>query len=548
MLNRRRFLQLTGLGAACAAMPRWTRAAEAAPARPNIVVILVDDMGFSDIGCYGSEIPTPHLDRLAANGLRFTQFYNAARCCPTRASLLTGLYAHQAGVGDMNKDLGQPGYIGRLNDRCVTIAEALGQAGYFTALSGKWHLGQNQGVVPWKRGFTRSLNSVAGGFYYSDATKAPLYLNGREVPPGDPALPKEWYTTDLWTDFGIRFIDEALAEKKPFFLYLAHNAPHYPLQAPMDEIAKFRGTYKLGWDRLRDQRRARQIEMGIMDAAWPISPRPPEVKAWDAVRPAQQDRFDHIMAIYAAVVAHMDASVGRLVEALKRRGVFDNTVILFMSDNGGNAVDGPNGTMEGNRPGDSKSKVYCGQSWATLQNTPLVKYKRFTHEGGIATPLIAHWPAGIPARGELRTQVAHVIDILPTCLDLAGARYPATFNGHTVTPVEGRSLVPAFANRPIEREALYWEHEGHAAIRAGDWKLVRQGRTGAWELYNLKTDRAETKNLAAAKPDLAGELAARWETWAKRANVKPYPGGGKGGGGGGGGGGRRRNREAEADE
>ncbi len=523
MLNRRRFLHLAGLGAACAAMPRWTRAAETAK-KPNIVVILVDDMGFSDIGCYGSEIPTPNLDRLAANGLRFTQFYNTARCCPTRAALLTGLYSHQAGVGHMTEDRGTPGYQGRLNEKCVTIADVLGAAGYFTAMTGKWHVGHTEDAVPWKRGFMRSLNAAAGGFYYHDSPKAVLFLNGRRVPNGDPALPREWYSTDLWTDFGIKFIDEALAEKKPFFLYLAHNAPHFPLQAPLNEIEKFRGKYKIGWDKLREQRHARQIELGLMDKAWPISPRPAEVKAWDELSAGQQDRFDHIMAIYAAVVAHMDTAVGRLVEALKTRGVLDHTLILFMSDNGGNAEGGPGGTMNGEQPGSTTSNVFCGQSWATLQNTPLRRYKHFNHEGGIATPLIAHWPAGIKARGELRTQPGHVIDILATCADVAGAKYPAEFNGRTITPLEGRSLVPAFDNRPIERDALYWEHEGNAAIRVGDWKLVRLKRTGDWELYNLKTDRTETKNLAAEKPELAKELAAKWNAWAERAQVKPYPG------------------------
>jgi arylsulfatase len=510
--------------AAIAALVQPLPMAASAPPRPNIVVILVDDMGFSDIGCYGSEIPTPSLDKLAAGGLRFTQFYNTGRCCPTRASILTGLYPHQTGVGHMVEDSGVPGYRGRLNDRCVTIGEVLGGAGYFTAMSGKWHVGQNHGVVPWERGFQRSLNSPAGGFYYPEGKQQRLFLNGKALADDAPELPKNWYTTDLYTDLGIKFIDEALAAKQPFLLYLAYNAPHFPLQAPADEIAQFRGKYKVGWDKLREQRHARQKELGVVDKSWPLSPRPDLVPAWDTLTEAEKDRFDHIMAIYAACVAHMDTAVGRLVAALKQRGVLDNTLILFLSDNGGNAESGPRGRLEGDSPGGAGSTVFCGQSWATLENTPFRRYKHYNHEGGIATPLIAHWPAGIVARCELRQQPCHLVDIMATCAELAGAKYPAKFHGQAILPMEGRSLVPAFADQPIQRDALYWEHEGNAAVRVGDRKLVRLGRNGPWELYNLKTDRTELNDLAAAEPDRAAELAARWDAWASRANVKPYPG------------------------
>jgi arylsulfatase len=322
----------------------------------------------------------------------------------------------------MVEDKGLPGYSGRLNDRCVTIAEVLHGAGYFTAMSGKWHVGQNHGVVPGQRGFDRSLNAAAGGFYFPDSPRTDLFLNGEHVGRRGDKLPEQWYSTDLWTDFGIRFIDEARAAKKPFFLYLAHNAPHFPLQAPPEDIARFRGKYKVGWDKLRQQRHARQIEMGIVDRAWPLSPRPPEVQAWESLTAQEQDRFDHIMAIYAAVVSHMDASVGRLVAALKDRGELDNTLILFLSDNGGNAESGPNGKLNGDPPGSAQSDVFCGQSWATLENTPLRRYKHYNHEGGIATPLIVHWPARINARGELRHQPGHLVDIMATCVDVAGAK------------------------------------------------------------------------------------------------------------------------------
>ena len=490
--------------------------------KPNIIVILVDDMGFSDIGCYGSEIPTPNLDALAAGGVRFTQFYNTARCCPTRAALLTGLYSHQTGVGHMVEEKDAPGYRGRLNDRCATFAEVLKPVGYFTAMTGKWHVGQNHGVTPRSRGFERSLNAAAGGFYMAGSARAKLFLNAEEIANDDARLPKDWYSTDLWTAFGLKFIDEAREAKKPFFLYLAHNAPHFPLQAPADEIAKFRGKYKAGWDALRLQRHARQIELGIVDKAWPLAPRPDAIKAWDSLTDERRDHFDHLMAVYAAVVSRMDRAIGDLTAALRERGVLDNTLILFMSDNGGNAEAGPGGRADGD-PTKAGSDWFCGESWAFLQNTPFRRYKHFNHEGGIATPLIAHWPAGIAAKNELRKQPAHLIDIMATCVDVAGATYPKELNAKPVLPLEGRSLVPAFADKPIVRDGLFWEHEGNAAVRVGDMKLVRLGRNGAWELYDLAKDRTEQHDLAAAQPDKAKELAAKWDAWAERAQVKPYP-------------------------
>ena len=506
------------------------------PVPPNIVVILVDDMGFSDLGCYGSEIPTPHLDALAASGLRFTQFYNTARCCPTRAALLTGLYSHQTGVGHMVEDRQQPGYRGRLNDQCVTLAEALNPAGYFTAMAGKWHVGHNHGVTPKSRGFQRSLHAAAGGFYFGGDPRAKLFLNGVALTSDDARLPQDWYSTDLWTTFGLKFVDEANEARQPFFLYLAHNAPHFPLQAPADAIAKFRGQYKSGWDALRVQRHARQIELGVIDKSWQLAPRPAEVSAWQDVSQEEQDRFEHLMATYAACVHRMDAAIGNLVSGLKQRGVFDNTLILFMSDNGGNAEAGPSGRTKGD-PTQADSDWFCGESWAQLQNTPFRRFKHFNHEGGIATPLIAHWPRGISdlkvsgdtsqqsvaSSGRLTHEPGHLIDIMATCVDVGGARYPNEFHGQPIQPLEGRSLRPAFAGKPIQRDALYWEHEGNAAVRVRDWKLVRLGRNGTWELYDLKSDRTEQYNLAAQHPDRVQELTAKWEAWANRAHVKPYP-------------------------
>jgi arylsulfatase len=549
-----------------------------APPRPNIIVLLVDDMGFSDIGCYGSEIPTPNLDRLAADGLRFTQFYNTARCCPTRASLLTGLYSHQAGMGHMTEDRGEDGYRGDLNDRCVTIAEVLGRAGYRTGMTGKWHVTKFVNPTdeakkfnwPLQRGFQRYFGIIQGGADYFQPK--PLTEDNRLVQPG-----KGFYTTDAFVEHAIRFIDQrppsggadtghnyasvepatppagqgpgtvpifagTLAHRggspvhgvakmglspsgdaQPFFLYVAFNAPHFPLMAPQEDIDRFRGRYLIGWDQLRLERHARQIKQGIVDGAWRLSPRPAPVRAWETLYPDEQDRFDHIMAIYAAVVAHMDRAVGRLVDALRERKLLDNTLILFLSDNGANAESGPNGRLEGERPGATGSTVFEGQSWATLSNTPLRRYKHYNHEGGIATPLIVHWPARVKTPGALRKQPGHVIDIMATCLDVAGASYPAEFKGKPIEPMEGKSLLPAFDDRPIQRDAIYWEHEGNAAIRVGDWKLVRLGRGGPWELYNLAADRTELHDLAAAKPQLVRELAAKWDAWAQRTHVKPYP-------------------------
>lgn len=494
--------------------------AHAAP-RPNIIVILVDDLGFSDFGCYGSEIPTPHIDALAQKGLRFTQFYNTGRCCPTRAALLTGVYSHQAGVGSMVAPGKAPGYVGHLNESCVTTAEVLGPAGYFTAMVGKWHVGFEQGVTPKSRGFDRSLCAAAGGFYFPDAPRAKLFLNGESLEKGDTRLPKDWYSTDLWTTFGLKFIDEAQAAQKPFYLHLCHNAPHFPLQAPKADVDKFLGKYKIGWEEVRARRYARQVEMGLIDKQWASTPLTKSVQAWEKIPELEKVRFDHLMAVYAAVVSRLDTAIGDLVAGLKQRGVLDNTLIVIMSDNGGNAEGGPNGTTRGD-PTTANSDWFCGESWAYAENTPFRLYKHFNHEGGIASPFIASWPQGITARNEFRTQPAHLIDIMPTVVELAGATYPKQFNGHAILPMEGRSLIPAFANQPIAREALYWEHEGNAAVRVGDWKLVRQKRQGDWELYDLKTDRTELHDLAAQQPAKAKELATLWDAWSIRAHVVPY--------------------------
>ena len=501
--------------------------------RPNVVVILVDDVGFSDIGCYGSEIPTPHIDALAAGGLRFSSFSNTARCSTTRAALLTGLYPHQAGMGHLD-GIRRPhsqGTHGRLHDRCVTLAEVLAQAGYHTSIVGKWHLGQQHGTPPWDRGFRRTATTQFGELAFPTEQSPPatkvVYLDGRAVPADSPEVGVgEWYGTEMFTDWALKFVDDSLGQTMPFFLYVAHGAAHFPLKAPADVIARHRGRYRAGWDRLREERHRRQIEMGLVDPIWPLAPRPADVPAWDSLSDADRDRFDSIMAVYAAMIECIDTSVGRLVAGLRDRGVLDDTLILFLSDNGGNAESGPVGLAEGGPIGGPHSRVFLGMGWATLANTPFRRYKHFTHEGGIATPLIAHWPAGIAAdrRGGIEPAPGHVIDVMPTLVEVCDATYPAEHRGHHILPCEGTSLVPAFAGQPIHRwKPIFWEHEGNKAIRSGRWKgVLKHG--GPWELYDMEADRTELRDLAAERTAVRDLLVNLWTEWAATSFVDPWPG------------------------
>jgi arylsulfatase len=503
----------------------------AAPTRPNVIVILVDDLGFSDFGCYGSEISTPNIDALAAGGVRFTQFYNTARCSPTRASLMTGLYPHQAGLGHLDSTVheGSKGTTGKLRADCVTIGEVLGEAGYFTIMTGKWHLGGYRGTPPWSRGFMRSLSSKVGEIYFPNQKQRRedgIDINSNRVDHDDPILGDDWYGPDLITEWGLKFVDEARAADKPFFWYLAHSSVHFPLQAPQEDIARYRGKYLVGWDELREARHRRQIEMGLVDAKWPLTERPPDVRSWESRPVDRKERFDQIMAIYAAMIDRLDRSIGSLVAGLKQRGALDNTLILLLSDNGGNAESGPRGKLEGDEPGGPQSVVFLGQSWATLANTPFWRYKHFTHEGGISTPFIAHWGAGIPSgrRGKLEHQPGHLIDVMATVVEATGATYPTEFNGNAIQPMEGVSLLPAFAGQALERrEPIFFEHEGNRAVRAGKWKLVLK-HLGPWELYDMEADRTERRNLIDNEPEIARELIAKWNAWAKRADVGPWPG------------------------
>jgi arylsulfatase len=510
--------------------------------RPNIVIIMADDMGFSDIGCYGSEISTPNLDALGAGGLRFTQFYNTARCCPTRASLLTGLYSHRAGVGHMMGNYGKPGYIGRLNDRCLTIAQVLGTAGYTSYAVGKWHVGEGANLRPCKRGFTHYYGAAsASGHYFGlekradrklliDDTEYVPTTESRKVgnaeyypftnPDGSP-----WYGTDAYTDYAIKYVNEHVGDKSdPFFLYVAYTAPHWPLHALPEDIAKYKGRYLKGWDALRAERHERMNKMGVVDADWPLTPRDEEAAAWETVDAPKKDDMDLRMAVYAAMIDRMDRNIGRIVETLRKSSILDNTLILFLADNGGCAEGGPWGFSRNDEPaGTPDSYTSYGLSWANVSNTPFRLYKHWVHEGGIATPLIAHWPNVIKQKGKLTDQVGHVIDLAATCYDAAGATYPVTHQGRELATLDGRSLVPIFeGGERTGHEAIFWEHEGNRAVRKGDWKLVSK-HPGPWELYNLKADRTEMTDLADSHPEIAAELKDLYDQWAARSNVEPWP-------------------------
>ena len=492
-------------------------------AKPNIVVMMADDMGYSDIGCYGGEIRTPNLDGLASNGLRFTQFYNAARCCPTRASLLTGLYAHQAGIGHMTSeneelrfDLGYPGYRGFLNRSCVTIAEALRPAGYRTLMAGKWHVGTFEGMWPVDRGFDEYYGIVRGASnFFRPAPDKLLVRNRERVVPGE-----DYYTTDAFTEHAIEFVRDAeRVDDQPFFLYLAYTAPHWPLHAWPEDTQRYRGKYLIGWDSVRKARLERMVSMGIIAKSWKMSIR--DAVPWETLSRDMRDEMDLRMAIYAAQVDRMDQNIGRLIDTLEDLGELDDTLLFFLSDNGGCAEGG----MLGRGPRailltkNGYSQSY-GQAWANASNTPFRKYKHWVHEGGIASPLIVHWPAGIPARGQLRGEPTHLIDIMATALDVAGAEYPRRFAGHDIAALEGVSMVPVFEDQPTRREALYWEHEGNRAVRAGKWKLVAE-HEGPWELYDMEADRTETHDLIRQYPETARRMIEMYTAWAQARNVLP---------------------------
>ena len=518
-----------------------------ASGRPNFVLIMADDMGYSDIGCFGGEIRTPNLDRLAAAGVRFTNFYNTARCCPTRAALLTGRYPHQVGVGHMVYDGGWDGYRGELARDSASMAEALGAAGYATGMSGKWHVTHNLGTPregiepeertnwPLDRGFESFYGTVHGaGSFFDPVTLA----RGENYIERDR---DDFHYTDRINEEAADYIRRHAASEddRPFLLYVAHTAPHWPLHARRKDIEACAGRYDDGWDALRSSRHERMKAMGLVDPAWPLTDRDHRVKSWEDVEhPEWQARR---MEVYAAQVEQLDRGIGLITDALRETGRFENTVIVFIADNGGCAeeinpkwggLSIPAKTHDGRKvargndpstlPGDDESYQSYGIPWANVSNTPFRLYKHHVHEGGIASPCVVHWPAGIQARGGLRDTPGHVIDLLPTFLDLAGAPAPTEIEGRAVQPMEGVSLAPALEGGVVERDAIYWEHEGNRAVRQGRWKLVARHQ-GEWELYDLVADRTEMIDLADTDPDRVERMITMYDAWAERAMVRPWP-------------------------
>ena len=519
--------------------------------KPNIVFILVDDMGFSDIGAYGGEIKTPHIDSLAQGGVRFSQFYNASRCCPTRATLMTGLHPHMTGIGHMTNspnsekhDKGKafPSYRGFLNRHCVTLGELLGPAGYSTYLSGKWHLGGNkQSRWPLQRGFEKFYGCIAGSTrFFSPDTDTRV---GRGITSGNESVSRvksttdrPYYTTDAFTDHGIKFIEQG-AKEKPFFLYLAYTAPHWPHQAHEEDIDKYRGKYRIGWDQLRRERYQRQIELGLFEEKHWLSPRDSKVPAWTSLKPETQKELDLRMAVYAAMIDRLDQNVGKLISVLKKRGVFDNTLILFMSDNGA-CAEGPTlgrGNIFDVEKRNLETNNNYGAAWANASSTPFRLYKHYTHEGGSATPFIMHWPKGIKNQSNWYHEPAQVLDIVPTLLEVCGVKYPKTYQGHELHSLRGISLIPSFSGKPLIRtKPMFSEHENNAFMIDGSWKLVGKGVAaaqgmdiGKWELYNLRNDRTELKNLAEKENQRLKEMVTAWHTWALEDKVYPKPSGEK---------------------
>ena len=505
--------------------------------RPNIVLILADDMGFSDIGPYGSEVQTPNIDRLAKGGIRFTQFYNAARCCPSRASLLTGLYPHQAQVGDMVDEYARharelihsPAYSDRLNPHTPTIAEALHGAGYRTLMCGKWHLGYRTNEWPYARGFDRSFAVIEGAMNYYGfgmqhtgiVTNPPMAMDDHVFIP-----PREgFFSTEAFTDQAVRYIKDDAKSPKPFFLYLAYNAPHWPLHAHAETVAHFRGKYKaIGWDKLREQRFSRLKKLGLIKSNAELAPRAPRVPAWKDASRELQEQWDEEMSIYAAQIEELDWGIGRVLKALKETGSDKNTLIFFLSDNGGAAED-PNRSLAGSKLGTRESYKGYGIDGAHVSSSPFRKTKKFTHEGGISTPFIMYWPDGIAKsqRGKIRTEIGSIIDLMPTCLSVGRTTLPQQLRNENTTPVEGIDLAPVFSGKSFSRpNPLFWEHEGHRAVRYGKWKLVAT-HDEPWELYDMESDRTELHDLSKSKPEIVQDLVSKYENWAKHAGVKPWP-------------------------
>jgi len=510
---------------------------QASVEKPNIILIMADDMGYSDLGFMGSGIETPHIDGLADNGLVFNQFYNAGRCCPTRASLLTGLYAHNADLGWMTaSDFGRPGYRGAISKSSVTIAQVLKNAGYSNYITGKWHVTYDSNMVadadnsnwPIQRGFDQYYGMLSGGGGYYDPNT--LTKNNERITP-----PKGFYLTEEINNSTIDILENHYNTKKdtPYFFYVAHYAPHRPLHALEDDIKKYKGKFSKGWDFYRERRIEKMKERGLANS-WVLSQRPKDIPVWEALSDKEKAMWEMRMEVYAAQIDRMDQGVGRIVKLLKEKGELDNTLILFLSDNGGNAE--PEGTDFNadtiKNPGDNNFNQSYRKNWANVSNTPFRLYKSSNHEGGISTPLIVHWPEKVK-KPSIINQKGHVIDLLPTLMELTGATYPDTFEEIKIKPLQGKSLVTSFKGEVTERGPMFFEHQADRAVIDGKWKLVAiKGNNppykGKWELYDLSVDRAEENNLIEKHPEIASQLKSKWEEWAKENNVLPLDGRGWG--------------------
>ncbi|HEY8397529.1 MAG TPA: arylsulfatase [Flavihumibacter sp.] len=548
-----------GLLAACSG--NQAKSGANAGKRPNIVVILADDLGYSDIGAYGGEIQTPNLDKLAANGVRFTQFYNTSRCCPTRASLLSGVYNHQAGIGEMTTDRNEPGYRGFLSKDVVTLAEVLKESGYSTGMSGKWHVSTTI-VQPTREEHLKWLNHQASHPYFSPVDQYPVnrgferhfgnifgvvdYFDPFSLVSGETpieSVPEGYYHTDAINDSAASYVREFSKRDQPFFLYVAHTAPHWPLQALPEDIKKYEDTYKVGWDAIREARYKRMVKMGLIDSArTPLSPRIGAELKWEDNPHKEWDA--HAMAVHAAMVDRMDQGIGRIIDALKETGELDNTIIIFLSDNGaspedcmryGPGFDRPSETRDGRKihypvdkdvlPGPQTSFASIGERWANVVNTPYRYAKAESYEGGVRTPVIVHWPAGIRNKGGFTSQIGHVMDFMPTFMDLAGAQYPETYNGNKIRPFTGVSLLPALVgSKAAQERVLYNEHFGARFVREGNWKLVSLAKDTTWRLYDVSKDDSELNDLSAQYPEQVARLSEQWHNWALNNQVLPKPG------------------------
>ena len=531
LLDRREFLALSASVAGLAVQR---------PRRPNILLVVADDLGYSDLGCYGGEIDTPNLDSLAANGLRFAQFYSTARCCPSRASILTGQYPHRVGVGHLVTDLGHPGYRGRLSDNAVTLADVLKLAGYRTYMSGKWHVGTPD---PTRHGFEQYFGTLISAATFWDPAQ---YLR---LPEGSKARSYDkdaFYGTDALTDYAMDFLEDArTTPDRPWFLYLAYNAPHFPLHARPEDISTYRDRYTTGWDLLRQERLARMKQLRLVARGTRLSPRsnytnygetvsagnPP----WDRLPEDRRADLAMRMAIYAAMVDRMDQNIGRVTADLHAKGELDNTLVMFLSDNGACAEWDPFGFDVSSSPnnvlhrGDELARMgsrgtyhSVGSGWANASNTPWRMYKHYSHEGGISTPCIMHWPAGFRRRNAIESAPAHLIDLMPTIVQASGAEYPRQFNTRQTLPMAGMSLVPALRGERLPERTLYFEHEGTRAVREGRYKLTAL-RGESWKLYDMERDRTELEDLADQQPRRVESLAKKWDTWAAENQVTPLP-------------------------